>query len=284
MEKFIIEKGEFGKKMVVLGELTEDIVEYCAGNGIVELELNWAKGFRGSLDMLEKFIGLLSLEICDYTIEDIAVIHRLKDMKHIRRLSISTYCKTPIDFGGFENLSHLSVFWRKGIIGLDRLQKLKSLFIYKYNPQGGDLSQLAQIESLEELSLKVPNIKSIGDVQMLKNLKSLGIYAATKLESIEGIKLLPNLNTLEIEGCSKINDISAIGELAGLVKLSVSNCKRIESLRPVEKLENLSELRFIESTNVIDGKVAFIKNLPRLKNVIFQNRRHYDFKREEFVR
>jgi hypothetical protein len=284
MENFIIEKGRYGKKMVLCGKLSENIVKHCADNGIVELELNWAKGFRGGLNLLEEFGGLLALEICDYTIEDITVIHRLKDIKGIKELNIRTYCKTPIDFSGFENLRRLSVFWRKGIIGLDRLKNLKSLFLYKYNPPSGDLSQLARIESLEELSLKVPNIKSIGDIRTLKNLKSLGIYAATKLENIEGVKLLPNLNTLEIEGCGKINDITPIGELIGLEKLSVSNCKRIESLRPLEKLENLSELRFIESTNITDGGIAFIKKLPSLKNVIFQNRRHYDLKREEFVK
>jgi Leucine-rich repeat (LRR) protein len=280
MGKFTIENGTYGKKMVLCCKLTENIAEYCAENDIVELELNWSRGFRGDLKPLEKMTYLLGFDIFDYTIENISEIQCLKKL---RSLSVSTYCKTPIDLNVFENLVKLSLFWRKGVAGLESLKKLKSLFISGYSPMSRDLSQLAQIKTLEKLSLKAAAIKSVGNIEMLQNLKSLGIYSATELENIDGIRTLVNLKELEIEGCGKIGSIAAVGELAGLEKLSVSNCKRIISLKPVEKLKRLTELRFIESTNIVDGEIAFVKKLPKIKKVIFQNRKHYDLLMNEPV-
>src|SRR3990167_1926118 len=117
MKKFIIEKGRFGKKMVLCAPLAENIAEYCAENEIVELELNWAKGFRGDgLSALRKMTQLISLEICDYTIANISDIHFLDNLKNLK---ISTYCKTPVDLSRFGRLEELSIFWRRGVVGFD---------------------------------------------------------------------------------------------------------------------------------------------------------------------
>ncbi len=277
MKNFIIENGKYGKKLVLCSTLTEHTVEYCMKKEIRELELNWAKGFKAeNLSFLENLTELQAFTICDYTINDISQIERLKNL---RELQISTYCKTPINFNNFPKLETLSLFWRKGVSGLENLKNLKRLFLYKYNPACKDLSELSSLKNLEYLSLKIPSIQSVGGVEKLSGLKFLGIYGGTKLQNIDRLAELESLQTLEIDTCRKINDITVIGKLAGLQTLSISNCDDIESLKPISKLANLTELRFIESTNIKDGDIKIVNGLPKLKTIMFQDRKHYNLKR-----
>jgi len=277
MKNFIIENGKYGKKLILCSTLTEETLQYCADNNIQELELNWAKGFKAkNLSLIKNLTELQALDICDYTIKDIIAIHCLKNLKE---LHISTYCKTQIDLSSFKQLETLSLFWRKDVSGFENLKNLKKLFLYKYNPACKDLSELSAIESLEHLSLKSPAIEAIGSIRKLHNLKFIGIYGGTKLQNIDGLAELENLKTLEIDTCKKIDDINVVAQIPSLEILSVSNCGSIESLKLISKLVNLTELRFIESTNIKDGDIKIVSGLPRLKKIIFQNRKHYNFKR-----
>jgi len=282
MKKFTIEKGRYGKKLVLCSRLTETIVNYCIENDIGELELNWAKGFKAeNLSLIKSLTQLLRLEICDYTIEDISEIHFLTGLKE---LNISTYCKTKINLNSFQELEELSLFWRKGITGFDNLKKLKKLFLYKYNPPSKDLTGLGNIKTLEYISLKAPIIKAVGNVKNLEHLNFLGIYAAVKLADIDGLTEFKNLKHLELDTCRKIKDMKIIGQMNSLEKLSISNCGNIESLKPISNLANLSELRFAESTNVIDGDIEILKKLPKLAKIVFQNREHYNQKMDDFAK
>ena len=55
----------------------------------------------------------------------------------------------------------------------------------------------------------------------------------------------------------------------------------IESLVPLEKIRTLERLQFI-GTKVMDGKLGGLKGLPRLSDVVFENRRGYSHKCEDF--
>jgi len=280
MRKFNIEKGLYGKKMVVCDAFTEDMASYCAKNKIAGLELNWAKGFKGDdLSFLKNLHFLKSFTICDYNIKDISPIHHLENL---RQLDISTYCKTPLDFAAFDRLEELSLFWRPGIKSLSKCNNLRRLFLYKYNPPTKDLSEIAKLTNLRALSLKIPTIFSIGDVAAMEKLESLGIYGATKLTDIAGLGKLKNLKELNIDCCKKINDFDTIMNLQDLEHLSLSNDGPIKSLAPVAKLKKLKDLYFIESTNIKNGDLSCLKELPGLTKISFQNRKHYNLKREQF--
>lgn len=276
MKEFIIENGKYGKRLVLCSVLTEEIARYCIDNKIKELELNWAKGFKAeNLSLIKGLDFLEAFDICDYTIKNISDICFLENLKD---LHISTYSKTPIDLSNFKQLESLSLFWHKGVSGLDKLQNLKKLFLYKYNPASKDLSEISYLKNLEYISLKSPAIESIGMIENLKNFNFLGIYGATKLMNIEGLAYFKYLKRLEIDTCRKINNINILEQMPSLETLSISNCGDIESLEPIRKLQNLTELRFIESTNIIDGNIKIISELPKLKKIIFQNRKHYNLK------
>lgn len=87
---------------------------------------------------------------------------------------------------------------------------------------------------------------------------------------------------LHISTCTKIRDISPVATLNSLRELFLNTCGEIESIRPLRSLQDLEKFIFYESTNVLDGDLTPLKGLPKLKEVAFQNRRHYSHTAEDF--
>ncbi|MEN6384743.1 MAG: hypothetical protein ABFD79_06060 [Phycisphaerales bacterium] len=128
MKKFTIKNGKYGKRLILCSKLTEEIIGYCIDKDIKELELNYAKGYKAeNLSLLKDLTHLLAFEILDYPDYSLDEIHYLRNLKE---LTISCYDKTPINLTQFRELENLSIYWRKGVIALDKLSNLKELFIY----------------------------------------------------------------------------------------------------------------------------------------------------------
>jgi hypothetical protein len=94
-----LENGAHGRRAVLNTAWFDHFGEYLARNEVVELELNSAKGWRGeTLSFLAELPGLRSFEIFDFGIRDIKEIHHLRKLK---KLGVTTYCTTAIDFSAF---------------------------------------------------------------------------------------------------------------------------------------------------------------------------------------
>jgi hypothetical protein len=57
--------------------------------------------------------------------------------------------------------------------------------------------------------------------------------------------------------------------------LHLTNLGAIETLAPLRALKGLETVMFVESTNVEDGHVAFLREIG-VRKVWFQDRKHYD--------
>ncbi len=276
--KFKIEQGQFGKRMVLKTRWSEKIRKYFLENNIKELELNRAKGWIGNdISFVNDLKELLAVDIIKYTISDVSAIHGLSKL---RRLKIFTYCKTELDFSCFPELEDISLYWRTKAKSIFDCFSLKRVFIDHYVGKEKNLTPFSKLKNLEYLSLKTPRINEIGNIEDLINLTFLGIYNVRKLSSLSGIEKSKNLKVLEIQACRSIRRIDEIAELVNLERLLLCDDGEIENLKPISKLQHLKEFYFYESTNIIDGDLSPVSLLPNLKNVSFQNRRHYNLKRE----
>jgi hypothetical protein len=111
-EKFRIEKSEYGVKAVALDALDEKSIEEFRIKNVVDLVLNTANGWCGrNLDFLSNLPELLSFEVLDFHIKSVQPIHALFKL---RKIQLSTYCNTPIDFSIFPDLEDCSLEWRPG--------------------------------------------------------------------------------------------------------------------------------------------------------------------------
>jgi len=263
--------------MVLRSAWSDDLVDQIRSNAVRELELNYAKGWQGKdVIFLAKLTELMSLGITNLNIRDISPIH---DLHHLRALDINTYCKTRIDFFQFPVLQAAGLEWRKGAESLFASQQLEKLFINKLKVK--NLSVFKQLQRLASLNLKNLGILEIGDINM-PTLTSLKIGNARKLSSLEGIEGFPNLARLEIIGCRAITNIEPLASLRHLEWLCLGDDGAVPSLAPIATMTNLKEFHFFESTKVLDGDLAPLKQLPGLQSVSFQERRHYNLRRKDF--
>lgn len=275
---FTLEHGVYGPRASLTGPWVPAVSEYMRRENIRELYLNYARGWKGEdLSFLETLPDLLGFSIIDFGISDIARVHTLTAL---RALEISTYCSTPIDFARFPDLERTVFYWRSGSDSLFDLIKLRSLFVHRY--VGSVSEPFGRLTTLTELSIANSDLLEIESVRQLSHLRFLGLYNLKKLKSLRGLQALFHLEALDVNGCKKLESINELKPLTKLRRLHLNDDGKVDSLRPLQGLTELEELLFYESTNVVDGDLAVIKELPRLKKISFQNRRHYSHRREDF--
>jgi hypothetical protein len=90
------------------------------------------------------------------------------------------------------------------------------------------------------------------------------------------------LEVLDIETCKKIGQLDQVSDLTHLKQLTFANCGDIASIKPIRNLKNLETVHFWESTNILDGDLLPLAELPNLKDVRFKNRKHYSLRCEQF--
>lgn len=272
-------KGKFGKKAIINSGWKDKYLDMILGNDIVELELNDGKGWISSeLDFLEKLGHLISFSIIDFGIKDIMPIHYLKNLEE---LHVSTYCESKIDFSVFPSLKECSFEWRKGSESIFQCRSVHNLFINNYSSNGEDNFQ--NFSNLEVLGLLNSSIKDFESIGRLKKLKSIRFGNLKNLSTLDWIKNLIDLEEVVFQRCRKIEKLDDLFGLFKLLKVHIINCDKIQSIQGIEHLQNLEEFLFYESTNVLDGDLKPLMQLPKLKKVSFQNRRHYNHKVQDFI-
>ncbi len=273
-----LEDGEYGLRAVVTSAWAPDMARYLLAHNVLELELNYAKGWHGNdLSFLKQLPQLRAFKIIDWGISSVQPIHFLHDL---RRLDVMTHCKTPITFSEFPELEDCSLEWRPKSELLFSCTTLKKLFVNRYNAKDVDsFSNLVNLESLAILNAPVNNLRGLSPLKRLKYLRLANLRQITSLAGIEG---LADLEELNLDTCRAIDSIGEVGSLSGLRKLHVSNAGEIESLKPLEKLSDLEWVTFVESTNIRDGDLSPLLRQKNLSRVSFQNRRHYSHRREDF--
>ena len=277
-KQFKITSGKYGNRLSLFTAWTDEIEKRMKKDNIVELELNYAKGWKGdSLAFLTRTPNIVVLEIIDWNICNIAAIHSLNQL---RALKVFTYCRSKIDFSHFSALEDASLEWRKGGQSIFNCRTLKKVFINNFSSE--NLEAFARLPKLESLSLKSPKIRSIGNISPLRRLTSLEIGNATRLTTLQGIDKLDSLEILAIQGCRKIGSIDPIRTLRQLKRLLICDCGKIQSLAPIENLSKLREVLFYESTNITDGDLTPLKKLPGLYETAFQDRKHYNLQSADF--
>jgi len=243
------------------------------------LELNYSKGFESNNDFtfLESLSFLIELDVIDDFVEDISAVNSLH---HLKNLRITTYCKTEIDFSKFPDIEHCSIVWRPLAKSIFNSTSLKTLIISDLAEKESNIFK--ELINLEMLTLYDAQLREIDNFRYLTNLTELRLYGCKNLTSLKGIENLTKLKILEIENCRKIYKINELENLTDLRELNISNNYDIETLTPLKNLENLEKIFFYEQSNILDGNVEILKSLPKLKDVRFQKRSHYNLSVYDF--
>ncbi len=277
-KNFKVEFSRVGSTVVLQGSWDDSIGEYIRKKKIKGLSLNHTEGWdQGDLEFLRELPNLESIQVIGHDIKGYLPLQHLRKLKEV--MLDNYYTDNKIDFDWFPNVERVEIDWGKKIKNFSNAVHTKYLSIYRF--KSVDLSELSSFSELEELVLKVCPAKSIKGISNLKKIKILYLMRFTKLESLEGLEGLENVEDFVLDTCKKVINIDQISGLKNVKTMRLDNLGEIESLKPLQGLDNLEELYFAESTNIKDGDLSVLLTLPRLKKVLFVDRKHYSHSNDE---
>lgn len=277
---FVVEEGAYGPRLAMTGSWADEARAYMEREGIDELYLNYARGWKGDdLRFLSRLGWLKAFTILDWKIQDVSPIHSLTELL---MLEVSTYCKTPIHFGSFPKLEECRLSWRAGADSVFSCGTLRRFVVSEYGERS--TTSFTGLQQLESLSIVGGEVERLDGLGSLRRLRFLGLYNLRRLRSLAGIEKLSQLEGLEINECPLLHRIDEIGQLKNLRRLELNENGKIETLKPLEQLRELREVFFYGSTSIADGNLTPLSVLPHLEKTSFQNRRHYTHTREALHR
>ncbi len=147
-----------------------------------------------------------------------------------------------------------------------------------------DLSPLADLTALEELSLNDLSFDPVWSLKRLTKLDLSDLALANKIDSIAKLDLLTdlrltgaihvhnlqplsdlkNLNRLDLNGCEELEELRPLESLMNLTELNLTQCKSLSNIGPLSKIGNLAALSLRGCENI---GTKYIKNLKSLKNL-----------------
>lgn len=262
-----------GIEFELLGLWSPEAAAAFRESGADRLVANYARGFVARDLRFLVGLPLRGLEVLARTIDDLGPIHELGDT--LESLAMTTGSGTQIDLSRLPQLRDISCDWRQVADSIAETDALERVSLLAYDCK--DLQRLAHLRHLRALRMKErPALRTLEGVQRLSWLDTLEIYMAP-LHDITALAEAtpPVLRALALSGCMQITDLDAVAACEALEELDVSECGAMTSLSPIAGLDRLHRLHLYGSTRVVDGDLAPLLGLHRLRDLRMASRRNY---------
>lgn len=200
-----------------------------------------------------------NLEVLDLSNNEIHDVSQLKTLTNLKDLNLSENRIVDLEEANFEALFHI------GLIQLN-LDENESYYGGGKN-QLSNISLLANISSLDSLSLQNNAVEDFSALSKLKNLSSLNL-AQNNIIEIDSLSNFTNLHCLNLRD-NDIRDISVLSNLVDLEYLNLHSNEKIQTIRPIASLENLEKL--ILRNVPIGEEISVIADLPNLTYLNVRN-------------
>lgn len=226
------------------------------------------------LSFLKDFPLLLYLEIADVKRVNTRHLECLSNLRGLRLESPGA----GIDFAWFPKLEYYWGDWHADHRNLKSCRDLRRLHLRHFNPRSLDLSALAHMPRLEDLSVIQTNITSLAGVESLEDLRFLKVAYAPKLKSLDALKDGDlQIRELDLGKAKKIESYNPIAALRYLRLLRLGGCAPMPNVKWLAGLNRLDFFAFVE-TEVKDGDLSPLLELPELRYVGTMDRRNYNYK------
>src|SRR4051794_29198478 len=227
----------------------------------------------GDAEFLRDLPHLRVLVLSAGEVRDLRAVESLRDLESLT-LNTPRRPKLALDFSAFPRLASFGGYWNDGFPSLFDCRRLARLFVF--GPPDVDLTRFGALTTLERLELgQGRRLRSLAGIEQLQNLTFLGLYHQSAFADLSGLEAVPHLRELALETCRKVSSLDSIGGLRELHTLKIADCGRVASLHPLRSLHALERLFAWESTNVDDGDLSVLMELPALREVALAERRHY---------
>lgn len=167
-----------------------------------------------------------------------------------------------------ENILELSVedtFFAKTLSGVEKFPNLQYITVEYYGLE--DISALTELPELRGLALlKCDRLTDFSPLMSMTSLEQLSIKSS-QLKTIDFIKVMPNLIYLGIEG-SQIPNIDAVSSCPNLINLYLKENYSVQDYTPIADLVNLTDLTVFKSTH---APIPSLEKLTKLERASFKN-------------
>ena len=271
MSQFVVSAGDFGQRLTATGPWSA-ATQQAAEGGVSELYLNYALGWDAKTT---EFVSSLShLKALHLLAPDLADVRALEELRELRSLRLEVSPAARLHLGAFPQLEEFSGFWSnvEATLWLARsLERLRLIGFPSAVPSG-----FGKLPRLRAVALYSAGVEQLGDISALENLGSLSLAHCRRLRKLDAIDALQRLTELSLEDCkAAVGSLEALRPLRQLQTLILHDCGTIESLGPLEDLRELRTVRFTGSTSIADGDLSVLRELPKLRNLGFKQRKHY---------
>lgn len=249
------------------------IARRIAEAGVRELVVEAGIGSEGSLDFLVEVPFIERLTVPSVSIRNDGGV---RSLKQLRELELQNYGVSEIDFASFPHLEKLTTVWRPGAESALDCARLRSISIRGF--PGPDLTSFHRLVQLRLLDLVEGGLESTVGIEQLLQLEWLRFGALRKLRSLKGVDALSQLRELRIVRCRRISSLAELSSLQALKLLFLEDLGTVGSAKALAGLSELQQLGIIGDTNIEDGDLEPVSQLPRLEQVSMRNRRHYSHK------
>lgn len=272
-------ENDMGRCLVLKAPWSDDFIDVLKAENISVLRLTESMGWKGeSISFLEKLqdVGLRGVEVYAWNVKDITPLQYLPELEYIGLQC--EFTKAP-DFSNFSHLKICKLLWRPKAKTVFACSGLKLLNIVNYPVE--DLQDLKNMTGLRRLQITSRKLVSLAGIESLQSLRILDLAECPKLETLTGIEKCQELQVVELENCKRVSDVSSLGELANLRDVVLMDCGKVKSLQPLAKCRSLESVTFAGDTNVEDGELTPLLDIPELKRMWFVDKRHYSHKRDQ---
>ena len=208
---------------------------------------------------------------------DLQGLHTLSNLED---LTLDVVTKSFLDFSMFPKLKRCHIFWNPNFsFNLFELKALEFLSIRYFG--GNSFQPFSNLENLLELEIMESKLFTLDGVAKLQKLQNLVLYNLKKLSNIDELSYLQDLKLLSLNNCQNIGSLRCLSSLVSLETLHLASMGQLDSLYFLTFLTQLECFNFSGSTNINDGNLTLLTELPKLKLVGFQNRKHYTHKFKE---
>lgn len=184
--------------------------------------------------------------------------------------------KGKVDCSTFRRLRKLVLHCMTGaFFNVEETSSLEELLLYG-GPRFRSFDHFRKLTRLQSLSLTKGGVEELGFTFKRPEMKELKVSHCYKFASLDGLNKVPNLRSLEIISAKKIPSIDAVAQLKDLEWLVLDGCGTYESLDPILKLKKLHYLSMAGSTTFKHAEFKRLLDMPKLKDLVLEDRRHYD--------
>lgn len=271
--------GEYGVQYSVTGSLDSRVASAIAHDKPSSLVLSYTDGWKG--DGIEKIENMTWLE-------HVVVIHHamcecipLARLDRLRSLTVSVADGATIDGMNSRVLQHVDASWK---LVKPCIASMQSVLYARINDFVGerDLAAMVNLIAIRQLRISGARLQSLAGINGFRDLDVMMLQANRSridLSSLCGL----GLRWLHLEAILGVDNMKeAIVSMPNLLALTLESCGDIETLRFIINASKLQRLCIGGRTNIVDGHVDFLRQLPSLRAVFVDNRRHYDAKDSDF--